>query len=45
MASHTPAAFPPELLAAKKQIREQARSYGLDLIRLQLSRGFLLKTR
>src|SRR5260221_8726771 len=30
MASHTLAAFPPELLAAKKQIREQARSYGLD---------------
>jgi stage V sporulation protein R len=30
MASHTLAPFPPELLAAKKQIREQARSYGLD---------------
>src|SRR5437764_923798 len=30
MASHTLAAFPPELLASKKQIREQARSYGLD---------------
>ncbi len=30
MASHTLATFPEELLAAKKQIREQARSYGLD---------------
>src|SRR5688572_2284711 len=30
MASHTLAPFPEELLAAKKQIREQARSYGLD---------------
>ncbi|MCC7349037.1 MAG: SpoVR family protein [Phycisphaerales bacterium] len=30
MASHTLATFPAELLAAKKQIREQARSYGLD---------------
>src|SRR4051812_50057515 len=30
MASHTLAAFPPELLVSKKQIREQARSYGLD---------------
>ena len=30
MPSHTLAPFPPELLAAKKQIREQARSYGLD---------------
>ncbi|HYE17644.1 MAG TPA: SpoVR family protein [Tepidisphaeraceae bacterium] len=30
MASHHLAEFPPELLAAKKQIREQARSYGLD---------------
>jgi stage V sporulation protein R len=30
MASHTLAPFPPELLAAKKQIRERARSYGLD---------------
>src|SRR3712207_6653646 len=30
MASHTLAPFPPELLASKKQIREQARSYGLD---------------
>src|SRR5213592_4255886 len=30
MASHTLAPFPQELLAAKKQIREQARSYGLD---------------
>jgi stage V sporulation protein R len=30
MASHTLAPFPPELLAAKKQIREQARAYGLD---------------
>ena len=30
MASHTLAPFPPELLAAKKEIREQARSYGLD---------------
>jgi stage V sporulation protein R len=30
MASHTLAPFPPELLAAKKQIREQAKSYGLD---------------
>jgi stage V sporulation protein R len=30
MASHTLAPFPAELLAAKKQIREQARSYGLD---------------
>src|SRR4051812_50016649 len=30
MSSHLLAAFPPELLAAKKQIREQARSYGLD---------------
>src|SRR4028119_1777810 len=30
MASHTLAPFPDELLAAKKQIREQAKSYGLD---------------
>jgi stage V sporulation protein R len=30
MPSHTVAPFPAELLAAKKQIREQARSYGLD---------------
>ncbi|HVT90684.1 MAG TPA: SpoVR family protein, partial [Tepidisphaeraceae bacterium] len=30
MPSHTTIPFPPELLAAKKQIREQARSYGLD---------------
>jgi stage V sporulation protein R len=30
MASHHLAPFPPELLAAKKQIREQARAYGLD---------------
>src|SRR2546421_12114188 len=30
MASHTIAPFPEELLAAKKQIRERARSYGLD---------------
>src|SRR2546421_1308528 len=30
MASHTLTPFPPELLAAKKQIREQAKSYGLD---------------
>jgi stage V sporulation protein R len=30
MASHTLAPFPEELLAAKKQIREQARNYGLD---------------
>src|ERR1044072_8548390 len=30
MASHHLTAFPPELLAAKKQIRAQARSYGLD---------------
>lgn len=30
MASHTLVPFPEELLAAKKQIREQARSYGLD---------------
>src|SRR5512132_589598 len=30
MASHTLATFPPELLAAKKKIREQASSYGLD---------------
>jgi len=30
MASHTLAPFPDELLAAKKQIRETARSYGLD---------------
>ncbi|HXE55726.1 MAG TPA: SpoVR family protein [Tepidisphaeraceae bacterium] len=30
MASHTLAPFPEELLAAKKQIRERARSYGLD---------------
>src|SRR4051812_43734081 len=30
MASHELAPFPAELLAAKKQIREQARSYGLD---------------
>src|SRR5215510_3358237 len=30
MASHTLAPFPAELLAAKKQIRERARSYGLD---------------
>src|SRR3954469_24189531 len=30
MASHTLARFPEELLSAKKRIREQARSYGLD---------------
>jgi stage V sporulation protein R len=30
MASHLLTPFPAELLAAKKQIREQARSYGLD---------------
>lgn len=30
MPSHTLMPFPEELLAAKKQIREQARSYGLD---------------
>jgi len=30
MPSHTLATFPEELLAAKKQIRERARSYGLD---------------
>src|SRR5258708_2210143 len=30
MASHTLVPFPEELLAAKKQIREQARTYGLD---------------
>ena len=30
MATHTLASFPEELLAAKKQIREQARTYGLD---------------
>ena len=30
MPSHKQIAFPPELNAAKKQIREQARSYGLD---------------
>ena len=30
MPSHTLTPFPPELLAAKKQIRAQARSYGLD---------------
>jgi len=30
MSSHTLAEFPEDLLAAKKQIREQARSYGLD---------------
>jgi stage V sporulation protein R len=30
MSSHTLAPFPEELLAAKKRIREQARSYGLD---------------
>ena len=30
MASHTLAPFPADLLSAKKQIREQARSYGLD---------------
>src|SRR6185436_16330346 len=30
MASHTLTPFPAELLAAKKQIRERARSYGLD---------------
>src|SRR5438067_1019541 len=30
MPSHTLAPFPEELLAAKKQIRERARSYGLD---------------
>src|SRR5580658_10339054 len=30
MASHTVGIFPSELLAAKKQIRERARSYGLD---------------
>ncbi|MGD1276359.1 MAG: SpoVR family protein [Tepidisphaeraceae bacterium] len=30
MASSTEGSFPPELLAAKKQIRERARSYGLD---------------
>src|SRR4029078_9119910 len=28
--THTLAPFPEELLAAKKQIRERARSYGLD---------------
>ena len=32
MASHTLAPFPEELLAAKKQIRERARSYGLDFM-------------
>src|SRR5258708_3026432 len=30
MASHTIGPFPAELLAAKKQIRERASSYGLD---------------
>jgi stage V sporulation protein R len=30
MASHTLLPFPEELLAAKNQIREQTRSYGLD---------------
>jgi stage V sporulation protein R len=30
MSSHTVGPFPAELLAAKKQIRERARSYGLD---------------
>ena len=30
MPSHASIPFPAELLAAKKQIREQARSYGLD---------------
>ena len=30
MSSHLLGPFPPELLAAKKQIRERARSYGLD---------------
>ena len=30
MASHEIGEFPPELLAAKKQIRERAREYGLD---------------
>lgn len=30
MPRHTLSPFPDELLAAKKQIREQARSYGLD---------------
>jgi stage V sporulation protein R len=30
MASHTLVPFPDELLAAKKRIRERARSYGLD---------------
>ncbi|MFN4242828.1 MAG: SpoVR family protein [Tepidisphaerales bacterium] len=30
MPTHTLLPFPPELLAAKKQIREIARSYGLD---------------
>jgi stage V sporulation protein R len=30
MPSHTLTPFPDELLAAKKQIRERARSYGLD---------------
>src|SRR6266478_7612486 len=30
MPSHTLTPFPAELLAAKKQIRERARSYGLD---------------
>ena len=30
MASNTLSPFPEELLAAKKQIREQARTYGLD---------------
>ncbi len=30
MPSHTLSPFPDELLAAKKRIREQARSYGLD---------------
>jgi len=30
MSSHTVGPFPADLLAAKKQIRERARSYGLD---------------
>jgi len=30
MPTHTLVPFPPELLKAKKEIREQARSYGLD---------------
>ena len=39
MASHTLAPFPEELLAAKKQIRERSRSYGLDFFPVLFSTG------